>query len=183
MSVLATIRIAPLLSKEVLASPLEFRRLDRVYYQRNGFRLDVGAPVLVDHDVNRKIGVVRELVEWDDIDGEWLVARCKIIDPPCWLKAKRTKASFEVYHDKDKPPRKRGELLELRGDLLVTEVSILSPNVKPADPDAGVVLLREMEDPPAVVRQSSSPIAGGVILPRGGDRILQRPSSMIIGIR
>lgn len=115
-----------------------------MYYKRGGFRLDLGAPVLVDHDATRKVGVVRELVEWDDVDGEWFVARCKIIRPPSWLKANRTKASFEFRY-KDEP-RKRGELLEVRGDILVTEVSILSPNVKPADPHAGVVLLREIQD-------------------------------------
>ena len=53
-----------------------------------------GAPVLVGHNSEREVGRVDELVEWPDVDGLWLFARCSIDAPPGWLR-RGTAASFE----------------------------------------------------------------------------------------
>ena len=43
-------------------------------------------PLLVNHDENREIGLVRELMRFEDTDGPWLVAVATLTDRPDWLK-------------------------------------------------------------------------------------------------
>jgi len=62
-------------------------------FQRGGWQLMPDAPVLVDHDQDRPIGVVRSLSEFEDVDGTWLMAHTTIDDPPCWL-GRETPASI-----------------------------------------------------------------------------------------
>jgi hypothetical protein len=96
-----------------------------------------GAPVVVDHDMDRPVGVVDELMRLPWSDGRaWLAARCTITDPPEWLK-RGTKASF---------PWNWLHVHEVNGwdcvrRSLIQEVSILSPSVQPKEPCAEVVLL------------------------------------------
>jgi hypothetical protein len=110
-------------------------------FQRGSMELVPGAPVLVDHDKARPIGFIKEIFNHPDTDGEWLCALTTITDPPAWLK-RGTAASISYA------TATRGSLGEaqriLRG--LVTEVSVLSPGVRPAEPRARV--LREASNAP-----------------------------------
>jgi hypothetical protein len=136
-------------------------RPGRCVYQRGGLKLlrEV-VPVLVDHDDSRPVGLVRELWEFQDVDGPWLVAHAEISDPPAWLKT-GTKASvaFSNLHDQHVNEWRR----ILRG--LVTEVSILSPGVLPAEPLAQVVLLRETA---SESERGGQLIHGGALIRRAG---------------
>jgi hypothetical protein len=99
------------------------------------------APVFVDHE-DRQIGVVRDVFRMDDtpLRASWWTARVEIDDAPEWLST-NTPASvgFAALH--------RGTPINGWDDLvrsaLVTEVSVLSPGVRPAEPLAKVVFLRE----------------------------------------
>ena len=50
-------------------------------------------PLLVNHCADREIGVVRELMRFEDTDGPWLVAVATVTDRPDWLK-RGVRASF-----------------------------------------------------------------------------------------
>lgn len=99
-------------------------------------------PLVVDHDLERQIGEVHEIVRWGWTDGEWLVARCSISDPmPPWLK-KGTRASFSSrkLHSHD-----------LHGWTHVTralmeEVSVLLSQ-RPVEQCAEVLLLEHSSSP------------------------------------
>jgi hypothetical protein len=58
------------------------------YFQRGCMRTLPGRsasiPLVVDHDLT--IGVVDELIELNDAYGPWLGARCRVFDPPDWLR-------------------------------------------------------------------------------------------------
>lgn len=58
-------------------------------------RIALSAPVIVDHDKERVVGRVLDLLtRYEDGEGTWLVARCEIDDrAPSWIK-KGTPASF-----------------------------------------------------------------------------------------
>ena len=120
--------------------------------------------MVVDHDMGRRVGVVLELVEYEDFDGPYVFARTRIEAAPGWL-SKRTRASLAYI-----PLREQtfgGLARLLRG--LVTEVSVLSPSREPREPRAGVVLLRDAESPRA------SPACGEII--RAPGTLLRRPAS------
>ena len=52
-------------------------------------------PVVVDHDIERQLGVAVELGTLPWTDTKWLIARCKLDAPaPSWIKQWTTKASF-----------------------------------------------------------------------------------------
>jgi hypothetical protein len=48
---------------------------------------------VVDHNLDREIGAVDELIELDCADGLWLAARCTLHEAPSWLR-KGTGASM-----------------------------------------------------------------------------------------
>jgi hypothetical protein len=134
----ALIKVGQLVTLSVLLDPGSVRA-GRELYQRGGLQLLQGAPLLVDHEDGRKVGSVDELLEFPDTDGDWLVARCTVTEPPEWLRQGTTKASVGLAS----LSRQKVGAWErvLRG--LVSEVSILSPSVQPREPRARVVLLRE----------------------------------------
>lgn len=139
MSHKALIRLGPIATVDMINS--DARKDGRLLYDQ--MRLAPGAPVCVNHERGREVGTVTELIRMPDTPfGLWLVARCKIDNPPDWLK-RGTAASF-------------GFATLLRGEFhgweicrrgLLNEVSVLSPGVKPAEPLAQVVLLTR-DDPP-----------------------------------
>ena len=92
-------------------------------------------PLLVDHDPEQEIGRVHQLVEWNDLDGPWLVARANVTDPPGWLK-RGTKASFGF-----KAPRCSSFVPDYIYGGYVTEVTVCSASHKPKEPLAEVVVL------------------------------------------
>lgn len=142
-----------------------------------GLRLDPGAPVLVDHDKTRPIGRVVDLAPFDD----WLAARVLIDSAPGWL---RKGSSASVCYT----PLQRMSLGAATRvvDGLVTEVSVLSPRLKPANAGAKVALLYpdSVHSPPmgeaARSRSSATEYAlqpgDRVIHHAGGGQLLIRPN-------
>lgn len=121
-------------------------------------------PVLVDHDeAQPPIGVVNSLEHYPESDGTtWLYALCTIDRAPAWLR-KGTAASMssQTIQRTTYGPLTR----VLRGFL--REVSLLSPGVRPVEPQARVVVYTEQ--------------TGEVLSARG---LIQRPcGGSIIAIR
>jgi hypothetical protein len=183
----ACIRFAPYFTIERLeAGPKNGRTL----YDKGGLRFLPGVetvPLLVDHDEDLEVGFVDKLWHWDDIDGPWCVARATVTKPPAWL-TRGTKASFAfskmwtasredraVYerivrrYREDAPPMDWKYVHK----GLVSEVSILSPGTKPAEPLAQVLL---------VERTSAAEPAGKVIHTPSGV-LVRRHSGHVIGVR
>lgn len=141
MSLSALVRLGPLVTLEAIRNPASVREGAELY-QSGALQLQRGARVFVNHDRDRPVGTVVELVEMADGEGEWLTARCSITAAPEWLR-KGTAASI-AYASTSRQQVAGWERI-LKG--LVTEISILSPSVKPAQPMARVVLLREAPEP------------------------------------
>jgi hypothetical protein len=137
---------------------------------------------LVDHDRGHEVGAVIELVEFPDVDGNWLAARCKVDAPPTWLEQGKTKASFSYAVAQS---QRIGDWTRvLRGVL--NEVSLLAPGVAPAESRAKVVLLREAPggsmSVPAAGLSSDRPAVGEEIIYGGG--LLRRPGiGRVTGVR
>jgi hypothetical protein len=56
-------------------------------------------PVVVDHRLERQIGVVDEIIELDCTDGAWLAFRCTLHETPSWLrKGTGASAGYKVLH-------------------------------------------------------------------------------------
>ena len=151
----AVIKIGPLVTANALRHPCSVRA-GRKLYQRGAleFLSVTGVPLLVDHDTSRQVGTVHELINFPDTDGEWIAARATITDKPEWLK-RGTRASFEFASLQDQ--QVGGWSRVLRG--LVSEVTILSPGVRPLEPRAQVALLYRTTEakPRATVATSSEP--------------------------
>lgn len=153
----ALIRIAPIFDLKRDLHPDKIDP-DRIMYSRGSLTLRGDAPpVLIGHDDDRPIGVVRKLIEFDDTDGRWIAASCRIDKDkaPAWLRGGRngTRASFRIatlqrttFHDVTRV---------LRG--LVSEVSVLPPGVEPAEPLASVAWFgpAPTAQPPKIIRRAA----------------------------
>jgi hypothetical protein len=131
MSDVALIRLAPIFDpvRDLDTAPF------RTVFQRGSLSLRGDAPpVLVNHEDDRSIGHVRQLIEHRDADADWIAALASITDAPEWLR-RGARASFRLATLQ----RQMIDNVErvLRG--LVSEVSVLSVDVKPAEPLAQVV--------------------------------------------
>jgi hypothetical protein len=140
MTHVALIKFAPLHTLERRNDP-RWTRPGRTLYEPGALKFLPSVseiPLLVDHDYSRRVGTVHELFRMEWIDGPWICARATVDDPPAWLRKHDTKASFEhrTYDRSTFYP-------DLIRRALVSEVSILSPSVKPREPLAQVVHLRE----------------------------------------
>ena len=127
-------RFAPITSTEALVAPGSLRA-GRLIVDRGAFRLlRPDLPILVDHDDDRQVGVVREVFVHDDTDGEWHAVLARFTDPPGWLQ-RGTRVSF-AYN-----PLRRQQIWEWTrvNSGLLTEISVLSSSLKPADPSARVM--------------------------------------------
>jgi hypothetical protein len=137
--------------------------------------LQDAVPLLVDHDEGKQIGRVDELITFDDVDGQWLTARCELYpDAAKWIK-KGSPASFKSTCLR--------ESTFIDGYIYggyVQEVSILRAE-KPAEPGARVILLYE-PDPPGTPRQKKrAQSATPVTLPRNG--LIRRNTGRVLGVR
>jgi hypothetical protein len=164
------VRFAPVFTVERFNDPAWNREGRRLYY-REALTLLPGCsstPLLIDHDPERVIGTVHALSVIDSEGGPWVVARATVNDPaPSWLK-KGTAAShgWATAHRADLGPEAHAEIL---GRGIVREVSVLSPGVKPYEPDARVLIMREAGPPAAVPDRSTAGVIHG-----GG--LIQRPA-------
>ena len=118
-------------------------RAGRVLYDRGAFRLlRPDLPILVDHDDNRQIGVVREMFVHADPGGEWLCALARIEDPPRWLRrGARASCGYNPLWK-----QAVGEWTWLKDGLLL-EVSVLS-ELTPAESGACVRTFNPADDSP-----------------------------------
>jgi hypothetical protein len=173
MTVAACIQFAPIFTAERMAEGARATDL----YQRGSLRFlpsQSSVPLLIDHDKDRAVGVVHELVEWENTDGPWFIARATVTHPPEWLKPFRTKASFGYANVERQEIGAWGRVLR----ALVTEVSLLSPAAKPAEPLAQVVLVQRSKDLPAVATSTRSASE----IPSPGVRI-RRYTGSVVGVR
>jgi len=155
----ALIAIAPLLDAKRFGNP-EWERPGRDSYWGNSLKLLPGeVALLVDHDDERQIGVVRALYELAWTDGRWVVADAVVTDPPSWLR-KGTPASLSRYNTH---VTRSAEGAERVTSAFVNEVSVLPPGVKPAEPRAQVV---HLEAEPIAHRHQPEP-EGEVIYGNG----------------
>jgi len=172
----AIIKLAPLITPERWKNP-EWERPGRDFYWSGSLALlpKREIPLLVDHDVERQVGVVRELSGLDWVDGRWIAAHVTVTDSPGWL-SKDTAASFERY-DVHAPPIDAGG--KRVGRAFVSEVSVLSPSVMPAEPLARVLWFGEQESPAA----ASATAAGEVLEPLRAQRIVRHNVGEVIRVR
>ena len=106
----------------------------------------------------------------------WMVARATVDEAPGWLRT-RTKASFGFIAHNTRT-YSEGDLI---AGALVREITVLSPDRKPAEPCAEVLLLRQVS--PATEATSDLAVAGENLRnPTGA--VLRRPGiGQVLGIR
>lgn len=117
----------------------DIKREGRELYGRMRMLHDT-EPVWVNHDRDRQVGRVLEVLRYDDTaygGSRWVAALCEIEDPPSWLE-RGTKASVSY-----KPIRTwTYNGWRVVADAVLGELSLLSPDRTPAEPLAEVVTLR-----------------------------------------
>ena len=91
MSHTAIITLGKLVTEDIMMN-LDDLKPGTELFQRGSLKLGSAVqkpgeatPVCVNHDKNRVIGHVLELMNLDDTDAEWLAALCVIEHPPSWL--------------------------------------------------------------------------------------------------
>jgi hypothetical protein len=137
----AVFRLGPLVTADVWENRTLVREGRWYYSTPSAFRLVRGASVCVDHDKHPIGKLLDQPYRWSDGAGEWLACRAEITDPPAWLK-EGTPASIG-FLDHDVVTTRFGAGTRFGGGLIL-EVSLVSPNEKPRDEMAQVVLLREI---------------------------------------
>ena len=172
-----TIKLAPILTADRFRNP-EWDRPDRILYRRDALQLLPNrseVPFIVDHDMTHQIGVVDSFFELDWTDGLWIVARGTAVDPPAWIERYHTKASFGYFDV---------HIAENRVSLAwVKEVSVLSREHEPREPDACVLSIRRADTRPSPgVVASTSAVAGEVIYDKPG-QVLRRYFETEIRVR
>ena len=140
----AMIKVAPLVTAQALLRS-ESVEPGRILYEKGCFSRYIAnrrepIAVWIDHDPQRVVGHVREFSEFDDVDGAWLAAHASLDKAPGWLK-RGTAASLSFHVFRDQKISGWTRIL----DGLLSEVSILSPAVKPAESLARVVLVQDEE--------------------------------------
>lgn len=158
MSYDALVAIAPLLDAKRFRNP-EWEKPGRDSYWGGSLQLlPREVALLVNHEKHRQIGVVRALFELDWTDGKWVVADATVTDPPEWLK-RGTPASYGRHNVHANPTAEGAERVTR---AFVSEVSVLSPGVEPAEPLARVITFAPAEQPKAP--PSLTPDRGEVIV-------------------
>ena len=179
MSHSALIKFAPVLTAERWSNP-RWTRPDRTFYWNGALKLIPcqKTPVVIDHDMERIVGVVHELFTMEWTDGPWICARATLDDPPGWLKTYETTASFARW-DVHSTPHDDGWDRVTRA--FVKEVSLLSPAVEPAEPLACVTLFKPIEERAA--RIARAPASDGTVI-HGNGQLLRRPNiGQVLGVR
>lgn len=157
MTLDAHIQFAPLATLERMNDPA-WNRDGRTLYDTGSLDLlpsKTQVPLLVDHDKNRQVGIVKRLYRIEEPDGPWLCASCHVTSPPGWL-TRDTAASFEFLPVHRSSFIQPGDADHIRKGW-ITEVSILSPGTAPAEPRAKVTLLEPSKPtkPAAAVASTS----------------------------
>jgi hypothetical protein len=103
------------------------------------------------------------------------MALAELDDAPPWLQ-KGTPAS--ISHSACHRTIYNG--WEVIRDGLVTEVSVLSPGVKPAEPLAQLITFTRQESPPATTRADRPSVAGEVFY---GGAVIRRNVGRVLAVR
>jgi hypothetical protein len=161
------------------ANPNDKRiRPGREFFQRGSLSFLPGhptAPLVIEHDHDRQIGVVDALWEWQDTDGPWYVARAQLTgDPPLWLK-RGAKASFSFIELQHQAIDDWTRVLR----AFVKEISVLHTQ-QPVEPRAQVLLVERSKDSPAV---ATSDVAGEIIYGKPGELIRRPGIGQMLGVR
>jgi hypothetical protein len=159
----AAIKIAPCFTIERFEDSAW--RSDRTMYESGSLRFLPSkdtVPLLVNHDEEWEIGVVHELFKMDWVDGPWIVARCTVENPPSWMQRHR-RASFGFKLLRRREANIRGMKADVIAGAIVTEVSVLSESVEPAEPAASVLSFRPMEAKPSLAAVPNRAVAGEVV--------------------
>ena len=112
----------------------------------HALQLAPNAPVLLNHDEQRRIGRLVELAEWDESDGRWTFARCVLDEVPEWLRVGAYNGSaasmswIDLSHSQQMP----GGWRRYNAGL-ITEVSVLTPSVEPVEKRARVGFLQRSD--------------------------------------
>ena len=148
------VKLAPVLTAERWDDP-KWMRPDRVFYWPGSLKLipRQPTPIVRDHDMDDVIGTVTELFTMPFTDGEWIVARGVIDDPPSWLRQYRTKASVGYWNVHSTPHINGSTRIT---SALVQEVSLLR-DLTPAEPLAEVVAPPTLDSPKFQHRRPERP--------------------------
>ena len=131
---------------------------------------DQEIPVVVDHDMSRQVGTVRELFVAPDYQGgDWYWASVELTDPPGWLKRD---GAVSWSHVPLREQDVNGTTRLLRG--IIKEISILSPTVQAAEPRARVEWIGE-----PVTKRSA-----GEVIQHPPGALIRRPGiGQVLGVR
>ena len=139
-----SIKLAPILTAERWDDP-KWMRPDRVFYWPGSLKLipRQPTPIVRDHHMDDMIGTVTELFTMPFTDGEWIVARGVVDNPPSWLQPHRTKASVGYWNVHSTPHINGSTRITT---ALVQEISLLR-DLTPAEPLAEVVAPPTLDNP------------------------------------
>ena len=149
----ALVKLAPVVSAERLNNPT-WERPGRTMYWSGALRFLPNRseiPLVVDHNMERQVGIVHELFEMDWTDGPWIVARATVVDPPSWLMAGYTEASFARWTVHSTQVGESDRVTR----AFAKEVSLLC-QTEPLEPLAEVLSLRPIETKPPVTTRSAA---------------------------
>ena len=172
------VRFAPVVNADRLNNPT-WERPGRTMYWSRALRFlptQTEIPLLVDHNMERQVGVVHELFEMDWTNDPWICARATVTDPPAGLRRYETKASFGRWNIH---ATEVGEC-ERVTSAFVREVSLLSPAHEPNEPLACVLSIRPTEARPA--RSPRETAAGAIVIPANG-QLIRRGIGQVLGVR
>jgi hypothetical protein len=143
----------------------------REVFDNGAMKLWKSPPLRIDHDKGRSIGVVTELSTFEDVDGRWLCASATAHDAPSWLQLGTPASITYAAYSRSS----LGAAERVTGGL-VTEVSVLSPGVRPEEPRAKVLVCEPYEAPrPSAPRGTLRRYGTGRVLAVGGVPLGMRP--------
>ena len=174
------VKFAPIASTERLGNPI-WERAGRTLFWPGALKFlptQSEIPLVVDHSMERQVGVVTHLFQLDWTDGgPWICARAQVDNPPGWLKPHETKASFGRWDIHSTPV---GESHRVHS-AWIREVSLLVAT-EPAEPLACVLSVRPTKE--RIVRASRpAPTPVGEVIHTPHDAVIRRPSGQVLGVR
>jgi hypothetical protein len=147
-----------------------------LYDRKSMITLEREIPVVIDHDLDQRIGVVRWLDELPDTDGDWYAALTEITHPPPWLK-RGTRVSFSSR------PFQRSEYngWQLVQRAILEEISVLSAELRPVEPCAQVMTFRA--DNAATGAAPARHTTGDQVIYHHGERLVRHGCGQVLGVR
>ena len=178
----ATVKFAPLLSVERVSDP-EWQDADRTMVTEQTFRFPhkkTSVPLLLDHDPDCEIGLVRSWFRLKWLDGEWLAANAELHAPPLPLLERGARVSYGFKPLSRRAPVIGGPEGQVLSDAILTEITVCALQT-PLEPLAEVLSVREREPEPIAHRaKAEEEITHGY----GHGQLLRRPNiGQVLGVR